>query len=245
LREANDSAMVQALPVARNTVTVIGQVLLAMIMSFYWLTTRQPLLNLLLRLSPLHYRERTGVVWNDIETTLGAYVRAQIIMIVTIGVAAYIGLLLLRVPYALPLAVVAGLTEAIPIVGPIFGAIPAVLIAFSINPVTGLLVAGWYIVIQQLEANILVPKLMESQIGLNPLLVIVAIIAGATLNGVVGALLAIPVAGAVQVIARHLLIEPALAKQYWRETDEGMLLDENGEDAPKPGPIITTPESLS
>jgi predicted PurR-regulated permease PerM len=241
MRDANDSAMVQALPVARNTATVIGQLLLAVIMSFYWLTTRQPLLNLLLRLSPLHDRERTSVIWNDIEQTLGAYVRAQIIMIVTIGVAAYIGLLLLRVPYALPLAVVAGLTEAIPIVGPIFGAIPAVLIAFSINPVTGLLVAGWYILIQQLEANILVPKLMESQIGLNPLLVIVAIIAGATLNGIVGALLAIPVAGAVQVIARHVLIEPALAKQYWRATDQGMLLDEQGEEGPPP-PIIRTSE---
>lgn len=245
LREANDSAMIQALPMARNTATVIGQILLAMIMSFYWLTTRQPLLNLLLRLSPLHYRERTNVIWNDIEQTLGAYVRAQIVMVLTIGLASYIGLLLIGVPYALPLAVVAGLTEAIPIVGPVIGAVPAILIAFAINPVKGLLVAGWYIVIQQLEANILVPKLMEKEIGLNPLLVIVAIIAGATLNGIVGALLAIPVAGAVQVIARHLLIEPALAKQYWRATDEGMLLDENGEDAPLPGPIITTPESLS
>lgn len=241
LQEANNSATVQAMPLARNTAVVIGQLVLAMIMSFYWLTTRQPLLNLLLRLSPLHHRERTQVIWDDIEQTLGAYVRAQIVMVVVIGVAAYVGLLLLRVPYALPLAVVAGLTEAIPIVGPTIGAIPAVLIAFAINPIKGLLVAAWYILIQQVEANFLVPKLMESQVGLNALLVIVAIIAGATLNGVVGALLAIPVAGAAQVIARHLLIEPALAKQYWRATDQGMLLDENGEEQPTPS-IITTPE---
>jgi predicted PurR-regulated permease PerM len=213
-------------------------------MSFYWLTTRQPLLDLLMRLSPLHLRERTRTIWNDVETTLGAYVRGQAIMVLTIGVASFLGLMALRVDYALPLAVVAGLTEVVPIVGPIIGAVPAVLIAFADSPIKGLLVVGLYVVVQQLEANILVPKVMESNVGLNPLLVIIAIIAGSTLNGVVGALLAIPVAGALQVIAQHLLIEPALTKQTWRSTGQGMLLEEEVENGPPP-PVIPTTKGLS
>ena len=245
MAEANVAARDQALPVAMTTATGLGQILLALVMSFYWLTTRQQLLDLLLHLSPVRHRARTGIVWNDIEQTLGAYVRGQVILVFAIGIAAFIGLLIFRVPYALPLAVIAGLTEVIPFVGPILGAVPAVLIAFTDAPVKGLLVAAWYILIQQVESNVLVPKVMESNVGLNPLLVIIAIVAGGTLNGIVGALLAIPIAGALQVIAKHLLIDPTLNRRQWRTTEEGVLLKEEEEEPEEPAaaPVIPTAKS--
>jgi predicted PurR-regulated permease PerM len=192
-------------------------------MGFYWLTAREQILNLLLRLSPLSRRSYVELIWNDVEKTLCAYVRDQVILIVVIGVAAYVGLVILGIPYAPALAIIAGLTEAIPLVGPFLGAIPAVLVGFTISPTTGLLIAGWYLLIQQLEGNILVPKIMEHQVGLNPLLVMIALIAGGTLNGMVGALLAVPIAGALQVIVRHLLIDPTL-KSNAPQVENGIVI---------------------
>lgn len=240
MAEMNDTAREQALPVAMTTVTGLGQFFLALVMSFYWLTTREKLLDLLLHLSPVRHRATTEAVWNDIENTLGAYVRGQVLLMLAVGVASFIGLFALRIPYALPLAVVAGLTEAIPVVGPIAGAVPAVLIAFSESPVKGLLVVALYILIQQVESNILVPKVMESNVGLNPLLVIIALVAGGMLNGITGAILAIPIAGAVQVLIQHLVIQPALLKRQWRPMEDGMLMDEE-EAAPEP--VIVLPST--
>jgi predicted PurR-regulated permease PerM len=228
--QADIAARAQALPFALSTVAGIGQLLLALIMCFYWLTTRERLLNFLLLLSPVRHRARTEAIWTDIENTLGWYVRSQVILALSVGTASYIGLFVIQVPYALPLAVFAGMTEVIPYVGPVLGGIPAVLIAFSDSPVKGLLVLGWYVLIQQLESSILVPKIMQSNVGLNPLLVIVAVIAGGSLGGVIGAILAIPVAGAAQVIAQHLLIQPTLDKRQWTANVDGGVLIQTEED---------------
>jgi predicted PurR-regulated permease PerM len=235
VEQADVAARAQALPFALSTVAGLGQLLLALIVCFYWLTTREQMLNFLLLLSPIRYRTRTEAIWTDIENTLGWYVRSQVILALSIGSASFIGLFLIQVPFALPLAVFAGLTEVIPYVGPVIGAVPAVLIAFSDSPVKGVMVIGWYILIQQLESSILVPKIMQTNVGLNPLLVIIAVIAGGSLGGVIGAILAIPVAGAAQVIAKHLLIQPTIDARQWRtELDGGVLIEteedeENGE----------------
>jgi len=134
-----------------------------------------------------------------------------------------VGLLLFRVPYATALAVIAGLTEAIPIVGPFIGGAAAVLVGLTVSGETALLMAGWYVLIQQLENHILVPKVMERSVGLNPLVVIIALVVGGILNGLVGALLAVPVAGALQVILRHLLIDPAIQSHELR-TESGIVV---------------------
>lgn len=200
----------QAWPYARTGLSVLSQIALALVMGYYWLTSREEILGLLLRLTPNGGRSRAELVWNDIETTVGAYLRGQAILMLIVGLASLAGLLVLRVPHAVALAVLAGLTEAIPMIGPFIGAVPAVLLGFTISPTIGLLVAGWYLIVQQVEGNVLVPKVMEKNVGLNPLVVLFALVAGTILNGVVGALLAIPVAGALQVTARHLLIEPVI-----------------------------------
>ena len=119
-----------------------------------------------------------------------------------LGTLIYIGLTILGVKYALVLALIAGLTEAIPFVGPFIGAVPAVFLAFLESPFKALLVLILYIVVQQLENNIIVPKVMQKTVGLNPIVVMVAILLGAKLAGVLGALLAIPIATAAMVVAK-------------------------------------------
>src|SRR5690606_25972552 len=109
-------------------------------------------------------------------------------------IATYVGLMLLGVPYAVPLAIIAGLLEIIPNIGPTISAIPAILVPLLVmhDPVTALFVAALYIIIQQVENNVLVPKIMQSAVGIHPLITILLIIIGLKLSGVAGAILAVP-----------------------------------------------------
>lgn len=211
IEQTGDEVQRQAWTMTQSTLVGLGQTVLLFTMSFYWLTSRERTLALLLLLSPKVQRQRVHAIWNDIEFRLGAYVRGQVILMVIVGVCSYIGLLLLGVPYAPALALIAGITEAIPLVGPLIGAVPAIIVGFTVSPITGILVGVLYGVIQGLENNVLVPKVMSSNVGLNPLVIIIAIVAGSTLNGAIGAVMAIPLAGALQVLAQHIWVSPSLA----------------------------------
>jgi predicted PurR-regulated permease PerM len=166
----------------------------------------------LLHIAPLKRRPDVELIWNDVEQTLGAYVRGQVILMAIIGIISFLGLWALSIPYALALGAIAGLMEVIPVLGPILGAIPAIMVAFTISPALALIVALFYLVVQQLEGNVLVPKVMQDNVGLNPLLVILTLTAGAALYGIVGAIVAIPLAGALQVFVKRLLIQPAMER---------------------------------
>lgn len=230
---AEETAREQALPVAQNTLLILGQIGLALVMGFYWLTSHGEIQGLLLRIAPLQRRPDVELIWNDVEQTLGAYVRGQVILMAIIGIVSFLGLWALGVPYALALAAIAGLMEVIPVLGPILGAIPAIMVAFTISPPLALVVALYYLVVQQLEGNVLVPKVMQDNVGLNPLLVILTLTAGAALYGIVGAIVAIPLAGVLQVLVKRLLIEPAIE----RAEDES--------DQPPPTEDAASPESPS
>jgi predicted PurR-regulated permease PerM len=227
--QARGMAEQQVWPLAMGGVLVLAQLVLVFVMTLYWLTAREPMLDLILRLSPMRHRGQVEAVWNDVEQTLGAYVRGQAILMAIVGLACYVGLLILGVPYAPALAVIAALTEAVPVVGPWLGAVPAVLLGFTVSWPVGLFVALWYAVVQQVEAHFLVPKVMGRAVGLHPLLVIIALIAGGLLGGVVGSLLAIPVAGALQVVVRRLLIDPTIRKRALR-TEDGIVIVSEEED---------------
>jgi predicted PurR-regulated permease PerM len=209
---AEETARQQALPVAQNTLFVLGQIGLAFVMGFYWLTSHGEIQYLLLHIAPLKRRPDVELIWNDVEQTLGAYVRGQVILMAIIGIISFLGLWALSIPYALALGAIAGLMEVIPVLGPILGAIPAIMVAFTISPALALIVALFYLVVQQLEGNVLVPKVMQDNVGLNPLLVILTLTAGAALYGIVGAIVAIPLAGALQVFVKRLLIQPAMER---------------------------------
>jgi predicted PurR-regulated permease PerM len=131
--------------------------------------------------------------------------RGQLALSFIIGGAAYLGLSILSVPYALPLAILAGIMEVVPVIGPIVSAIPAILIAYLISPFLALMVALIYFVIQQLENHLIVPQVMNKAVGLNPLVVILAIAIGGRLLGISGALLAVPITVVIQIITEDIL----------------------------------------
>jgi predicted PurR-regulated permease PerM len=118
-----------------------------------------------------------------------------------------VGLYLLGVPYFYVLALFAAVGEMVPVIGPIFSSIPAILAGLSVSPRTALFVAIFWIVQQQVENNLLVPKIMERQVGVSPVVVIVALMVGGSVLGVVGALLAVPTAAVLQVILQEILDE--------------------------------------
>jgi predicted PurR-regulated permease PerM len=143
----------------------------------------------------MFHKERHEMVFRtlgQIDEKLGAWLRGQLVLSATIGVVTFLALTILGVPYALPLAVLAGVLEVIPTLGPTLAAIPAVIVALTITPSLALIVIITYVIIQMLENNFLVPKIMQKAVGLNPVIVIIGVMVGANLMGVTGALLSIP-----------------------------------------------------
>lgn len=130
----------------------------------------------------------------DVEGQLGNWIRAQVIVMLVVGLFTYIGLELIGVPYALPLGLLALMLEILPNLGPTLAAVPGIIIAWIHGGhITALVVLIFYIVLQQLESNILTPRIMKVNADVNPLISIVSILSGFTLGGVIGGLLAIPI----------------------------------------------------
>lgn len=139
-------------------------------------------------------------VLREIEFRLGAWVRGQLLLMTIVGVLVYIGLFILRVEYALPLAIFAGILEILPIIGPNVAAIPAILVALTVSPLLAISVAALYFLVQQVENNIIVPQVMKRSVGFSPLVTIVALMIGGRLAGVAGAALAVPAVLTFQVV---------------------------------------------
>lgn len=174
--------------------------LTVLVLTFYFSVEKNGLKSLAAAVTPAKHQKYVAVVISRIQDKLGLWLRGQLLLSAIIFVMILAGLLILRAPYALVLALMAGLFEAVPFVGPIAAAVPAVLLALTVSPLKALLVAGLYIVVQQLENNIIVPKVMQKTVGLNPVVVIIAVLLGAKLSGILGAILAIPVATAAMVV---------------------------------------------
>jgi predicted PurR-regulated permease PerM len=199
----------QALNVASSIFGALLSVVTVLLISFYWLTERSLIRRALLGFVPIHRRTRVNDIWTHIETKLGAWFRAQLILCGIIGVACAIGYGVLGVEYWPLLALIAGLTEIIPILGPWIGGVPAVIVALTDGPLKAIIVAVFIIVLQQIEGNILVPRIQGDAIGLSPLSVILAILAGTTLAGPLGGILAVPISAIIQVLIQDLLIARA------------------------------------
>ncbi len=152
-------------------------------------------------------RDRAEIedVLDQIGAKFGGWLRGQLLLGFIIGLGAWLLTSLIGLPYPVLLGIVAGLTELIPMIGPTLGAIPAVFLALFQPPVKILFVIGGYAAIQQLESNIVVPRVMRRAVGMSPLLTILALVIGGKLLGILGALLAIPVAAALQVVVGEIV----------------------------------------
>ena len=184
-----------------EAVTSLGAVLAIV---FFWLVGHARLQRYTLAFFPLDRRSGVRNAWNEVEGRLGMWFRGQLILMGTIGVMCGLAYLVLGVPSALLLGLIAALCEAIPLVGPIIGAIPAVLAAVTVSPELALLVIAVTAVIQVVENNVLVPVIMRNTIGLSPLIVTLSLLVGAAAAGIVGALVAVPIAAAIDVVLGRL-----------------------------------------
>lgn len=203
--------MQEVAPITQNVVRVGFEIfnnvvasLTILVFTFYFLLERASYKKTLRSFVGDETGEFIESLMMEVEVKLGSWIRGQMTLMLTIGILSYIGLTVLRVDYALPLAVVAGLTEIIPMVGPIIGAVPAVLFALTVSPFLAISVAALYFIIQQLENHLVVPFVMKKSVGLSPVLTIVAFMIGARFEGVIGALLAIPAILVAQVIGTRL-----------------------------------------
>lgn len=172
-----------------------------LVITFYLLLERDQLGKHLAFLFGEANEKRAQGFIDKFEKRLGGWVRGELILMTIVGFLTYVGLRFLGIHFALPLALLAGFLEIVPNIGPIISAVPAVLAGLTISPIMGLAVAALYFLVQQLENSVIVPKVMERSVGVNPLVTIISLAIGFKLAGVLGAILAVPVVLVLQVVA--------------------------------------------
>lgn len=186
-------------------------VITMLILSFYFLIEAESLFGYAARFVPAERRGAVAVASREIVAKVSAWLRAQFVLAGVMGVFAAVGLALLHAPYFYVVALVAAVGETIPIVGPIIAGVTAVAIALSASPRIALMVGIYFFVLHQLEANVLVPKIMERRVGVSPVTVIVALLIGVELWGLLGAILAIPTAAILSVVVEEFAAAPRAA----------------------------------
>ena len=179
-------------------------------MTLFWLLSSGKLKQFLVGLFPPASQDHASGVIAQVSKTIGGYVHGTVIRMVVIGTLSGIGLAILQVPYALLLGILAGLTELIPYLGPwISGSVAVVLALIAVSPPKALEVAILFILVFELEGNVVQPLVMSRLVHIDPLLVIVAVLVGLALLGIIGAILAVPVTAAAQVVVVQ-VIAPAI-----------------------------------
>lgn len=195
--------------VAKAAISLFSNVLsgfFVLVITFYMLLERR-------RVSQ-HSQTIFGSRWSPqiikllerLEARLGNWVNAELILMFSIGVLSYLGYTVIGLEYAVPLAIIAGLLEAVPGIGPTVASILAGFVGLTVSPLVAGLAIIWGIIIQQLEGNFLVPKVMSATIGLNPLITILVLTVGAKLGGLVGAILGIPIYLTLEVLLHTLVV---------------------------------------
>lgn len=189
-----------AIPIVGSLIGAFASLITTLVITFYYLLEKKLVRRVVLdQLSPDN-QPRVSSLWTNVEDKVGGWLRGQMFLCLIIGTIATVSYGVIGLEFWPLLGLWAGITEIIPIVGPWLGGIPAVLVALTMGPEKALLVAVIILAMQSLENWFLVPRVMRGAVGLTPLTVFVAIVAGTQLMGIVGAILAIPVAAGLQVV---------------------------------------------
>jgi len=198
----------QALGYVGLVAQVIFIAIAVLLLAFHWTLDGPRIVRSLLLMVPLIQREKISELVTAMESKVGSYIAGQAVLCLIIGSLALIVYLIIGLPNALVLAFVAGVMEAVPMIGPLLGAIPAGVIAFSISPAKLVWVIIATVVIQQLENAVLVPRVMRKAVGVNPFVSLLAIFAFSSLFGIAGALMAIPMAAIIQLLVDRYIFHP-------------------------------------
>jgi predicted PurR-regulated permease PerM len=179
------------------------------LLAYYWTQESNLVIRAFLRIIPSHRKKRIREILRLAETRMGGYIRGQGLLCLIVGLAAFLSYLFIGLPYTLVLAIFAGVMEMVPIFGPGLGAIPAFLVALSIDPGKALWVVVVTVVIQMLENAVLVPRIMKNSMGVNPIVVLLSLVAFSSVLGFAGALLALPLAAVIQLIVSRVILMTA------------------------------------
>jgi predicted PurR-regulated permease PerM len=202
----------------QGVIGVFGTVVTVLILPFYLLLESAALHDGFLRLVKPENRARADRVARAVTVKVGAWLGGQLLLALIIGASATIGFWLIGVPYFYVLGLIAAVGEMIPVVGPILAAVPAIFLGLTVSPQTALMVTAYSWAQQFVENNLLVPRIMERQVGVSPVTIMVALLVGTSLLGFVGAILAVPSAAIVQILVQEYLAreetgpEPGSAK---------------------------------
>ncbi len=184
-----------------NTLFVVS----TLFFGLYLLIEEDLIKKFLTRYFEEHKTHHVVTIFEKAEKRMSSWFWGEIVLMTVVGTLTYIGLNIIGMKYALPLAVLAGLFEVIPNIGPVISAIPAILIGFTQSVFTGFSAAALYFIVQQLENNLIVPIVMRRAVGINPIITLVALLVGGKIGGVLGVLLAIPLLLFIETVIRELL----------------------------------------
>ncbi len=193
------SYVLQSTTIATNVITSIFTLIF---LTFYFIFDANRIQSLLLSIFPKSKHKKITILLAELGQLNGLYIRGNLIISLICGVTIFIGLTLLQIPFAAPLAIFTAIMNLLPLVGAAIGMIPAVIIAITISPITALLVAALYLIYQQVESAILAPTIYNKALNLSPALSFLAVIVGVGLFGIVGAFLALPIAASMPVIIK-------------------------------------------
>lgn len=196
----------QLVKVGVSVFSNILSVITILIFAFYLLLARDKIDDQLSVFLGEEKKKEIGRLVDLLEIKLGGWARAEVTLMALVGVFTFVGLTLLGIPFALPLAILAGLLEIIPTLGPILAAVPTVLIGFSISPLMGLATAALAFLVQQVENYVFVPKVMEKSAGVSPIITLLALAIGFRLAGLVGAVISVPVVLVIQILMKEYLL---------------------------------------
>jgi predicted PurR-regulated permease PerM len=182
--------------------------IVVLVLVFYMAVKQDGIGNFVSSVVPDKHKEYALSLTERIKAKIGRWMTGQLLLMVIIFVLNFVGLYFIGVPYALSLAIFAGLMEVVPYIGPIVSAIPAIILGLTVSPMTGLMVLILVFAVQQFENHVIVPQVMKKALGLNPIVVILALLIGLKLGGVLGAILAIPIATAIGVVVEDLMKKP-------------------------------------
>lgn len=191
---------------------VVFIAIVILLAAFHWTLDGPRIIQSSMLLIPKLHRESISELILAMESKIGYFIVGQIALCLVISLMALVAYLIIGLPNALVLALLAGVLEAVPMIGPTLGAIPAGMIALSISPAKLIWVVAATVIIQLLENNFLVPRIMRKAVGVNPFVSLLAIFAFSTLFGIAGALMAIPIAAIIQLILDHFVFHPAAAE---------------------------------
>lgn len=197
----------QILQITVSIFSNILSVITVLIFAFYLLLAHDKLDGQLTSFLGSQRGKKVAELISLLEVKLGGWATAQLTMMLLIGVASFLGYIVLGIPYVLPLAILAGIFEIVPYFGPIISGLPAVVIALSISPLIGLATASWVFLIHQLETYLFIPKVMEKSVGVSPIVTLIAIAVGFKVAGIVGIAISIPVVISLQIILKEYLLQ--------------------------------------